>query len=330
MDTARFYDDLVRLPETLASLATAVEAGLPGLDSLPETSRVLILAMGSSAYAAETIAREARAGGMVVSVELASATLLPEPSADLLVIAISATGGSVEVLAAAARYAGVGRLVAITNRENSPVAELADVVIPLAAAAEISGVSCRTFRHTFIVLAEVLAHLGAQLSHSPATVARAGAEAITALFESSPTWLEPISRALRGPSGTFVLAPADRLSSAQQSSLMLREVPRMPAFGSETGDWSHVDVYLTKTLDYRALLLSGSPWDDQALAWMAERGSTVVVIGRDLEQAVYSLRYPGDGDRMTATLSESLVAELVAWDWYSADPDHSWSSRVIT
>ena len=104
----------------------------------------------------------------------------------------------------------------------------------------------------------------------------------------------------------------------------------MPAFGSETGDWSHVDVYLTKTLDYRALLFAGSAWDDQALDWMAQRGSTVVSVGRNVEQAAYSLRYPGDDERMTATLAESLVAELVAWDWYCADPDHSWSSRVIT
>jgi glucosamine--fructose-6-phosphate aminotransferase (isomerizing) len=330
VDTARFYDDLVRLPETLSSLAGAVEAGLPGLDALPAINRVLILAMGSSAYAAETVAREARAGGFMVTVELASATLLPPASPDLLVIAISATGGSVEVLSAARRYAGLGRLVAITNRADSPITELADVIVPLLAETEISSVSCRTFRHTFIVLAEVLMALGARLAHSPAAAARAGAGAVEVLFSSSSSWLEPVSHALKGSSGTFVLAPADRYSSAQQSSLMLREVPRWPAFGSETGDWSHVDVYLTKTLDYRALLFAGSAWDDQALAWMAERGSTVVSVGRDVPQAIFSLRYPGDDDRMTATLAESLVAELVAWEWYSADPAHSWSSRVIT
>ncbi len=328
MDTARFHDDLVRIPEALTVLARAVEAGLPGIDALPEARSILILAMGSSAYAAETVAREARAGGLTVTVELASATLLPPPSPELLVIAISATGGSVEVLAAARNYAGTGRLVAITNRPDSPVTELADVVIPLLAGVEESSVACRTFRHTFIVLAEVLTRLGARFTHSPAEAARAAAHANEALFASSTTWLEPISQALKGPNGTFILAPADRLSSAQQSSLMLREVPRRPAFGSETGDWSHVDVYLTKTLDYRALLFAGSSWDAQALAWMAERASSVVSIGRDFTQAVYSLRYPGDDDRTTAALSEMLVAELVAWDWYSADPEFRWSKHT--
>ncbi|MDP3209844.1 MAG: hypothetical protein Q8M65_11905, partial [Rhodoglobus sp.] len=58
---------------------------------------------------------------------------------------------------------------------------------------------------------------------------------------------------------------------------------------------------------------------------MADRASTVVSVGRDIPQAEYSLRYPGDDDRWTASLSEMLVAELVAWDWYSGDPEFLWS-----
>ena len=38
---------------------------------------------------------------------------------------------------------------------------------------------------------------------------------------------------------------------------MVREGPRRAADGCETGDWNHVDVYLTKTLDYRALMFTG-------------------------------------------------------------------------
>ena len=46
---------------------------------------------------------------------------------------------------------------------------------------------------------------------------------------------------------------------------MLREGPRLPAYGCETADWSHVDVYLTKTTDYRMLLLAGSRWEAELL-----------------------------------------------------------------
>ena len=53
---------------------------------------------------------------------------------------------------------------------------------------------------------------------------------------------------------------------------MLREGPRRAAIASETGEWSHVDVYLTKTLDYRMLLLPGSRYEDAAAAVDAGQG----------------------------------------------------------
>ena len=60
---------------------------------------------------------------------------------------------------------------------------------------------------------------------------------------------------------------------------MLREGPRLPAVGCETGDWSHVDVYLTKTTDYRLLVFAGSAWEAQLAEWTTARGSTVVGVG---------------------------------------------------
>jgi hypothetical protein len=114
------------------------------------------------------------------------------------------------------------------------------------------------------------------------------------------------------------VAPARRLASAQQSALMLREGPRLQAYACETGDWSHIDVYLTKSTDYRMLLLAGSRWEDELLRWVAERGSTVVAVGADVPGAGLSLRYAGDEDDDVRLLSETLVAELLAADlWLS-------------
>ena len=70
-------------------------------------------------------------------------------------------------------------------------------------------------------------------------------------------WLDDAVAELAGPDGTWLISPLERWSSAMQGALMLREVPRRPAVGCETGEWSHVDVYLTKTLDYRAIVFTG-------------------------------------------------------------------------
>ncbi len=79
-------------------------------------------------------------------------------------------------------------------------------------------------------------------------------------MESREAWLPRAVELLAG-GAIHVLAPAERIGSAEQSALMLREVARVPAYACETGDWSHVDVYLTKRPAYRALLLPGSAYE---------------------------------------------------------------------
>jgi hypothetical protein len=109
-----------------------------------------------------------------------------------------------------------------------------------------------------------------------------------------------------------VVAPARRISSALQSALMLREGPRLPAAGGETADWSHVDVYLTKTTDYRLVLLAGSRWEPELLDWVGQRGSTLVAVGGEVPGAAMSVRYPHDDVDDVRLLTETLVVELVA------------------
>jgi len=99
---------------------------------------------------------------------------------------------------------------------------------------------------------------------------------------------------------------------------MLREGPRRTADACEAGDWLHVDVYLTKPLEYRALLFAGSRWDPSILDWMRERGSRVVAVGREVEGADRTVRYHHDDDPDVALLVEVLVAELVAARWWLA------------
>lgn len=75
---------------------------------------------------------------------------------------------------------------------------------------------------------------------------------------------------------------------------------------------SHVDVYLTRPLDYRALLFSGSRFDLPVMEWAGAREATVVAVGADTDGTRMRIRYPGDGDPLVALLTEALVPELVA------------------
>jgi fructoselysine-6-P-deglycase FrlB-like protein len=311
MDPAGFLADVEQAPTRFAALADDLREGNPW--PAVRADRILLLGMGSSRYAAEAAALRLRTRGVVAVAEAASVVASWPPDPGTLVVAVSATGRSAETLAAAGRYAG-DRLVALTEDLGSPLAELAGASVPLLAGPETGGVACRSYRHTLVLLLAL-----AGVAGLPETVDRA-AEATADLLDRRGEWLEDVAHRLDGPDGVAVLAPAERRCSADQSALMVREGPRRPATASETGDWAHVDVYLAKTLDYRALLLAGSPWEPEAMAWLARRGSTVVPVGAAVPGAGPAVRYRHDDDADVRLLAEVTVAELVAAHWWSRLP----------
>ncbi len=100
---------------------------------------------------------------------------------------------------------------------------------------------------------------------------------------------------------------------------MLREGPRIPADACETGDWSHVDVYLSKHAGYRLLLLGGSAWEDELLDWLRRRDGTLVAVGRPVAGAAVHVPFDDADDPDLAALVETAPAELLAWQlWQRA------------
>lgn len=316
MNPDLYLADLEAKPAALADLAEAL-ADDP-FAALPDgIRRVVFLGMGSSRYAADVAALRLRAAGVDAYAEYGSAAASFPSGRETLVVPISATGGSRETLDATARYRGGPSFVAaLTNTPGSAITEGADLTLPMVAGEERGGVSCRTFQHTLALLLALESHLTGG-KRDIAALVRQAAEATADLLERRAEWLPVALELLDGPNGVYLIAPAERLSSAQQSALMFREGPRRAADACETGDWSHVDVYLTKTLDYRAILFPGSAYDAQAMDWVKQRGSTVLAVGAEVEGAAGTIRYAHDTDPDVALLTETLIAELVAAHWWS-------------
>ncbi|MEY2580856.1 MAG: hypothetical protein QOE09_705 [Ilumatobacteraceae bacterium] len=308
MDPGAFVADLEAKPAAL----------LEFLDNLPDwggvgTGPILLTGMGSSFFAAEVAARRLRRHGITAVAELASVEATFPPSSGLTVIGITASGASVETVGLLAAHACVSRTIALTNDTSASLP--ADQVLFMHAGIEAGGVACRTYLHTLVALLALEEHLSGVDLRLGERVRRVAA-AIAYLLDRRDGWLSPVIEAVDGTEGLWLLAPAERLGSALQGALMVREGPRRGADGCETGDWNHVDVYLTKTVDYRALLFSGSRFDGDALSWMIDRGSHVVTIGAEPAGVSASVRYPGDDDPIVALLTEVLVAELLAANWW--------------
>jgi len=302
MNPEGFLADVLDEPRTLAAVLDAHTAAPP---PVPEPGRrVLLIGMGSSRYAALVAAAALRACGVDAVAEYASTGAPAPPAPGTVAIGISASGGTEESVAALARHAGTSRTVAVTNAPDSPLAAAADETVALHAGTELGGVSCKTFQATLAVLL--------LMAGTPPAALRPAVDAQAALLGARGAWLEELLARLAGPRTVYTVAPAERISSALQSALMLREGPRVPAAAAETGDWVHMDVYLSKHPGYRAaavrrlaLRRRGDGVGARACVEHRRRGP----LGR---RAALHIPFPGAEDPLTAALVETSVAELAA------------------
>ena len=317
MDPQAFASDIDSRPARLRDLQRVLVTDDPWRQVPDEVAQVLFLGMGSSTFAASVAAARLRALGVDAVAELASSELLPPPDPGQLVVAISASGGSRETLDAVTQYQGQSPVVALTNVEGSAITAAADVTVLMHAGPELGGVSCRSYTHTQVMLMALEERL-CGVDRDLLAMVGGAADATQDLLDRRASWLPDLVDVMGDAELSAVVAPFRRLGNASQSALMLREGPRRPAIASETGEWSHVDVYLTKTQDYRVLLLPGSRYEPELLRWTSERGSTVVAVGAAVDGADGSVRYRYDDDEEVRMLAEVVVTELLAADLWLA------------
>ncbi len=309
MDATKFLGDIELEPAALRRLAETPAGAGP--DSLGAATDLLLIGMGSSTFAAQTIAAHARARGIRAAVELASSDLPSLPHPSVTALAISASGQTPETVAALARHRDRAPTIAITNYPDSELGRVADTTISLRCGPEEGGVACRSFAATLAVGLRLVGDAAHDDRLGPDLLRRA-ADAQDDILERRAEWLPALVEAVATASTVYTVAPASRISSALQSALMLREGPRWPSVGCETGDWTHVEVYLSKHPGYTAILFGGSDFDDELMGWARKRGSTVISVGTAVEGSALAITYEGADDPLVATLAETMIVELLA------------------
>ena len=295
----QFADDILGSAPALARLIDAAPArdrsALRGL----RRPRLAFTGLGSSRYAALIVAAHLRATGATAWVEYPSPTTGSAPANDLVLVAVSSSGRTGEVLEAADAHHRRSLVVAVTNDANSPLAARADIVVPLMAGSETAGIASRSFRATIAALAMLTGTQPDELRPAVADLA--------IRIESAHGWLPSMVETLDGAPSIDVLADASLVGLAEQAALMLREVPRLRATAYETADWLHTGVYLALP-GHRTVLFPGSAADAEVLATAERRGGRTSRIE------------PARGGPLVRALVESVVAELAAAHlWRRAD-----------
>jgi glucosamine--fructose-6-phosphate aminotransferase (isomerizing) len=245
--------------DTVAALAAQLRAAPPPF--------VATCARGSSDHAA-TYAKyliETQLGLVTASLSpsIGSVYAAPLQLKGALFIAISQSGKSPDLLrnADAAKAAGAN-VVALVNVEDSPLAQLADTVIPLGAGPEKSVAATKSYLSSLAAIAQLVAHwkndptLLAALDVLPDALRSAWAQ----------DW-SPLTGGLVDARNLFVLGRGLGLGAAQEAALKFKETCGL-----------HAEAYSSAEVKHGPMALVGAGFPVLVFAQPDETGAGAVAV----------------------------------------------------
>jgi glucosamine--fructose-6-phosphate aminotransferase (isomerizing) len=269
---------LARLLGRRDAIIGSVRALLPG-----HLCGTVLLARGSS----DTAALYGRylfemASGRPVALASPSLHTLYAVNADhrgYLAVGISQSGRTPEVVSVLERMRATGaRTVAIVNEIDSPLGDVADVVIELSAGGEVAVPATKTFTATLVALALVATAMG------PVPLTD---DDLTALPEHVSEVLDDrygavlIARRLDGADRVLTVARGPLLAAASETALKIRETSAIFAEALSAADLRHGPIAaVTPDVPVLAFSAPGPAAADVAAlcVLLRERGVTVSVI----------------------------------------------------
>jgi len=239
---------------------------------------VVTCARGSSDHAA-TFARyliETRLG-LLTSSAAPSVSSVYDARPDLsgaLVLAISQSGASPDLLAfvSGARAAGA-HIVALVNAENSPLAQLADELIPLGAGLEHSVAATKSYIASLAAIVHLVANwtrdvqLAAALQQSPELLERAWAL----------DWSAAVTR-LTPANNLYVVGRGLGLAIAQEAALKLKETCGLHAEAVSAAELRHGPMALVRA-GFPLLIFTQN---DESRTGVAQLASELAAQGADV------------------------------------------------
>jgi len=277
--------------EAGAVVARQIAANRVALDQLgaelraaPPTA-VVTCARGSSDHAATYLKHllEVRAATVVASATPSTASLYgaAPARAGMLAIGLSQSGKSPDLLAAMrAAAAGGARTLALVNVADSPLAALADTLLPLAAGPELSVAATKSYLATLAAALALTAAWTRDIDLQEALQRLPG--------DLEAAWAcdwSPLVAALADARGLYVIGRGPGFGPAQEIALKLKETCGLHAEAFSAAEVRHGPMALVGP-DFPLLVLrqedASAAATDALVADMRAQGAPVLVAGRDL------------------------------------------------
>jgi glucosamine--fructose-6-phosphate aminotransferase (isomerizing) len=271
--------EVVRL-QRARNTTTIAELGEKLRDSTPRA--IVTLARGSSDHAA-TFARyliETRARVLTSSASPSVGSIYDSTPdlAGTVVLAISQSGRSPDLLATARNATAQGALlVAMVNDEQSPLAAMADVVIPLCAGPEHSVAATKSFIASLAATIDLLAAWT-----TDATIEAALSSLPDKLAEACELDWNAALPELSATTSMFVVGRGHALGVVQEAALKLKETCGIQAEGFSAAEVRHGPMAVVRK-DFPVLLFGQADESLESVALLASefaaRGARVVSAG---------------------------------------------------
>lgn len=241
---------------------------------------VVTCARGSSDHAA-TYAKyliETMTGTPTASAALSIASLYDAPAVagNRLCLAISQSGKSPDLLAAVEQQRDAGAfVVALVNAEDSPLAALADVAIPLSAGVERSVAATKSYIASLAAIAALVAAWTEDAALENALTALPGQ-----LAEAFALDWSPAIGAFKGATNLFVLGRGYGLGAAQEAALKFKETSGLHAESFSAAEVRHGPMAIVGD-SFHVLALGGTDRAAAGVRSVADefrgRGATVLL-----------------------------------------------------
>jgi fructoselysine-6-P-deglycase FrlB-like protein len=319
-DITPFEFDILDQPDALLRLANAPE--IAGLKELRGRAwdRIVLTGMGSSHFAGiPTWRKLTELGHNVWSVDTGQLLDTPELiTPHTLLVATSQSGASGEVVELVDRLrAGsmkYGQLVAIAANPDSPLAQAADLFLPLHSGEE-ATVSTKSYLNTLGVHSQLIAAFAGE------TPEVANAE----IRESARVVSEMIAAAnLRALAEHALTDPRHRLAAvgwgnhaatALYAALITKESSKVAIEGFIGGQFRHGPFELAGPGLTAFIYGAGEASSHESLARLAQdlnaTGATTVLIGDLREEGSVTLPAPSEGS-LVGLIAGAVAAELIA------------------
>jgi glutamine---fructose-6-phosphate transaminase (isomerizing) len=320
-----FLEDILRQPVELQRTLDYLQG--PGRPRLAEAAAVVcnarhvyLTGIGSSWHAALTAAPLFSLGGHPVYMQDASELLqFAAIPSDAVIIIISRTGRSIEIVHLLAKARACGAIViGVTNSEDGPLAQEAQIPIVISAKLD-HGISVNTYS---TLAATVGALAGTSVGVFDDALIISLSRAVAAAAQSLGAWQKQIAESpwfLPG-SVCYFLARGSSLGSCHEARLLWEEGVKSPATAMGTSGFRHGPQEMVNEGSRFGIWIDGRGMRGQDLAVardLMQLGASVMLIGQNLPEDAADLVFrlpevPPDWQFLIDVIPAQLAAEHLA------------------